>query len=67
MEAYFSNLSEDIRHERLILLLLSLTDPDILNQKKFTDDELNLLKNLALEKLNRERCLKECFALQLLE
>ena len=30
MEAYFSNLFEDIRHERSLIFLLSLTDPDIL-------------------------------------
>ena len=30
MESYFSNLFEDIRDERSLILLLSLTDPDIL-------------------------------------
>ena len=29
MEAYFNTIFEDIRHERSIILLLSLTDPDI--------------------------------------
>ena len=29
MEAYFSNMFEDIRHERSLILLLSLTDVDI--------------------------------------
>ena len=38
MEAYFSNLFEDVRHERSLILLLSLTDPNILKQSKFTDD-----------------------------
>ena len=50
MEAYFATMFEDIRHERT-LLLLSLTGPDILKQSKFTDDEINIIKNLALEKL----------------
>ena len=67
MEAYFSNLFEDVRNERSIILLLSLTDPDILKQIKFTDDEINIIKNLALEKLHHPKCLKEYFALQLLE
>ena len=67
MEAYFSNLFEDIRHERSLILKLSLTYPDILKQSKFSDDEVNIIKNLAPEKLHRQKSLKECFALQLLE
>ena len=43
MEAYFSNLSEDVRHERSLIVLLSLTDPDILKQSKFTDDENHII------------------------
>ena len=45
---YFSSLFEDVRHERSLILLVSLTDPDILRQSKFTDDEINTIKNLAL-------------------
>ena len=45
MEACFSNLFEDVRHERSLILLLSLTDPDILKQSKFTDDEIEIIKN----------------------
>ena len=56
MEAYFSNLFEDIRHEHSEILKLSLTDPDILKQSKFTDDEINKIKNLALEKIHRPKC-----------
>ena len=66
MEAYSAVMSEDIRHERPLMLLLSLTDPDILKQSKFTDDEIIIIKNLALEKVHRQRLLKEHFALQLL-
>ena len=44
MEAYFSNLFEDIRHERSFILLLSLTDPVILRQSKFTDYEIDITK-----------------------
>ena len=35
MEAFFSNLFEIVRHERLLNLLLSLIDPDILKQDLF--------------------------------
>ena len=67
MEAYFATMFEDIRHERsLLLLLLSLTDPDILKQSKFTDGEINI-KNLALEKFYRQRIIKEYHAVSLLE
>ena len=49
MEQCFSNLFKDVRHERSLNLFLSLTDPDILKQSKFTADEKNVKKNLALE------------------
>ena len=67
MEAYFATMFEDVRHERSLILLLSLTDPDILKQSKFTDDEVNIIKSLALEKLHRQRILKEHIAMDLLE
>ena len=44
---------EDVRHEQSLILLLSLTDPDILRQSKFTDYDIDFIKNLALEKLHR--------------
>ena len=58
---------KDVRHERSLILLQSLTVPDILKQSKFTDDEIEIIKNLALEKLHRQRILKEHMALDLLE
>ena len=67
MEAYFSNLFEDIRHERSLILLLSLTDSDILKQSKITDNEIEIIRNIALEKLHRQRILKEVAAMDLLE
>ena len=50
MEAFFSNLFEDIRYERPLILLLSLVEPDILKQSNFTDHEINIIKDLALDK-----------------
>ena len=67
MEAYFNTIFEDIRHERCLILLLSLVEPSILKQSKFTDHEIQIIKNLALEKLQRQRILKEHIALNLLE
>ena len=54
MEARFNTIFEDVRHERSLIFLLSLTDPDILRQSKFTDDEINIIKDLALSKLHRQ-------------
>ena len=67
MEAYFTNLFEDIRIERSMILILSLIDSDILKQSKFTNDEIDIIRNLALEKLHRQRILKEYHAVSLLE
>ena len=66
MEAYFNTIFEDVRHERS-LLLLSLVEPSILKQSKFTDHEIEILKNLALERLHRQRISKEYHAMSLLE
>ena len=50
MEQYFNTIFEDIRHERSLILLLSLVESDILKQSKFTDHEIEIIKNIALEK-----------------
>ena len=67
MEAYFDRIFEDVRHERSLLLLLSIVEPDILKQSKFADHEIEIIKNIALEKLHRQRNLKEIIAMDLLE
>ena len=50
MEACFSNFFEDVRHESSLILSLSPVEPDILEQSKFTDNEVNIMKDNALEK-----------------
>ena len=67
MEAYFNTIFEDVRHERSLIFFLSLVEPDILKQSKFTDDEIDILKKIALPKLYRQRNLKQTIALDLLE
>ena len=67
MEEYFATIFEDVRHEQSPLLLLSLVEPDILKRSKFTDHEIDIIKNFALEKLHGQRFLKETVALDLLE
>ena len=67
MEAYFNTIFEDVRHERSLILLLSLTEPDILKQSKFNHHEIEVIKNIALEKIFQQRHLKEIFALDLQE
>ena len=67
MEAYSATTFEDVRHDRSITLLLSLTDTVILKQSKFTDDKIKIMKNIALQKLHRQRNLKEYVASSLVE
>ena len=50
---------EDISYEKSLTLLLSLTGSDILRQSKFTDHEIEIITNLALEKLHRQWIVKE--------
>ena len=59
MEQNFAMMFEDVRHERSLVFLLSLTDPKMLPQSKLTDHEIDVIKNLALEKFHRQRILKE--------
>ena len=66
MEAYFNTIFEGVRHERSLILLLSLTEPNILKQSKFTDHEIEIIKNIALEKIFRQKNFKEIVALNLL-
>ena len=67
MEHYFDSIFEDVLHERSLILLLSIVKPDILRQSKFLDHEIEINKNITLEKLHRQRNLKEIFAWELLE
>ena len=67
MEQYFNSIFEDIRYERALVLLLSIVEPDILKQSKFNDHEIEIIKNIALEKLHRQRILKEVISMDLLE
>ena len=67
MEDYFLTMFEEVRHERSLILVLSLTNPGILKQGKLTDHEISILKNLALEKLRIQRMLREFTALRLID
>ena len=67
MEQYFAVMFEDVRHERSLILPLSLRDPDILRGSKFTDHEIDFIRSLALGKLHRHRILKEHVAMSFLE
>ena len=65
MEQYFAGIFEDIRPDRSILLLLSLTDPNIRKQTGLTDFEITMKRSLALEKLHGQKSFKEFVALHL--
>ena len=65
MEQNFNTRFEDIKHERSLILLLSLVEPYIIGQSKFLDHEIENNKNI--QKLHRQSNLKEIIALELLE
>ena len=67
MEQNFITIFEGVRHERSLIMLLGLVETDIWKQSKFTEDEIDIIKSIALEKLHRQRNLKEIDALDLLE
>ena len=67
MEHFFAIKFEDVRHKRSLTLLISLTDLDTTGASKFTDYGIDIIKNLALEKLHRQRIFKEHVAMSLLE
>ena len=58
---------ENVRHDRSLILVLSLTDPNISRQSKFTGDEIEDIKKLTLEKIHRQRILKGHVAMDLME
>ena len=49
MQQYFATVFEDVRHERSLILSLSLADTYILRQGKFTDDEIEIIKVFLLK------------------
>ena len=67
MEQYFNTIFEDIRYERGLIVILGLVEPDILKQSKFIDYEIEIIKNIALEKFDRQKNIEEIIALDLLE
>ena len=67
MENYFIKLFDNINHERSLILLLSLTDSNILKQSGFTDNEIEIIKNIALQKIKRQSDLKQYIAMNLIE
>ena len=64
MEQYFLTKFEDIRHEREVIIILPLPEPDMLKQNKSTDHVTIYDKNLAPEKLHRQTMLKQYTALK---
>ena len=58
MEQYVATIFEDVRHEGSLILFLSLADPDIIKQNDFTDHEIKISKNLALEKSRTQGIVK---------
>ena len=66
MENYFANLFE-IYIKEVNNFTFILTDSNILKQAGFTDNEIEIIKNIAFKKLNDNQILKQYIALQLIE
>ena len=54
MEACFSTMFGDVRHERSLKMILSLTDQDKRKQSAFSDHETNIIKDFPAEKSHRK-------------
>ena len=67
MVNYFIILFDNIHYERSLIFLLSLTDSNILIQSGFKNDEIEIIKNIALENMFRQRNLNGIIALDLLD
>ena len=58
MDQYFATVFEDVRHERSLILLLSLTDPNKLKHSKFKDDDVNFIEKYCFRKLTKATNIK---------
>ena len=59
MDQFFANVFEYVRYEKALVLIINLTDSNILGKSKFTDHETNIINNIAPEKLHWQRKLKK--------
>ena len=67
MVVYFATMFEVDSQERSLIILVTVTDLDILKQSNYTDHEINFIKKRALLKLHRQRVKKEYVAVSLIE
>ena len=56
MEINFATMCKDVTHERSLIILLSLTDSDILKQLEFTDHEIHIKIILPLKSYIDREC-----------
>ena len=62
MEAYFAVMFGDVRLVPFLILLISLTDADLLKQAKFTDHEINFSFRNHTQTTNFKRGSSYCFS-----
>ena len=67
MDKYYNLLYDNIFYERQLLLLLSITNPEYLKVKGYTQEDINIIKDIADSKIHRQKLLKEYFARELIE
>ena len=54
MEAYSATMLEVITIERSLVLLLSITDPDVSKKANVQDHDRNIIMKLLLKKLHKQ-------------
>ena len=55
----FDCILQDIRHERTLILILALTNPQILLNAKFSQQDIDKLVVLGKEKILRQKLLRD--------
>ena len=56
---HFDYLLQDPRHERTLILIFALTDPQILLNAKFSPQDIDKLVVLGKEKILRQKLLRD--------
>ena len=61
LDNHFDYILQDIRHERTLILTLALTDPQILLDAKFSQQDIDKLVVLGKEKILRQKLLRDIY------
>ena len=57
MDRNFESIFQDVRHERTLILILAIIEPQILLDAKFSQSDVNKMTTIAKEKILRRKML----------